>query len=453
MSLRSLPIVAHSTETSKTELFVLSMLLCALFFMATQNFFLSAREHFGRLESKEAADQMEEGSMARRAGFGALGLLGVICLVAPSTAKFRFNRPLLAILMGYVLWNSASVLWSVEPSISLRRLILMLCFLLAAAGVMKRLQFRDLPWLALIGGGTLILVGLGAEISLGTFRPWDGAYRFSGTMQPNIQGMNCAVVAFSTLWLAKTYRRLRWPLVLIAIICLSLVVLTKSRSCVAAVAAAGLLTGVMTDRRGSHFAAAGLCAWALGLTYALVGDSLTSTAGEAASLGRGQTDLTAMSGRLPLWTHLMDYVSDSPLLGYGFGGFWSAEHVAEIAAKEGWVVTSAHSAYMECLLGSGVPGCFFYAALLFVALGTSFARYRRTRKPEWGFFACILIYCMVHGSMEAAMATVPQFVTLIVFAAILGLALDPVTALEESADPARQTATGAIPRQRLVWSA
>jgi exopolysaccharide production protein ExoQ len=453
MNPRSLNTAAILVETSKTELFVLSALLCALFFMATQNFFLSAREHFGRLESQEAADQMEEGSIARRAGFAALGALGIVCLLAPSTTTFRFNRPLILILTGHVLWNSASVLWSVAPSISLRRLILMLCFLLAATGVMKRTKVRGLPWLALIGGGALIVIGLVAEMALGTFNPLDGDYRFSGTMQPNIQGMNCALVAFSALWLLGTHRRLRWPLILIAVVALALVVLTKSRSCVAAVAAAGLLTGALTDRRGRHVAAAGFLLWIVGLAYVFTGDSLATTAGEAANLGRGETDVTAMSGRMPLWTHLMEYVAESPILGYGFGGFWTAENVAEVAASEGWVVTSAHSAYMETLLGTGLPGCFFYMALLLGALGSSIARYRRTRRPEWGFAACILIYCIVHGSMEAAMATVPQFMTLIIFSAVLGLAFDPANAAEMTADRGSRSASGPNPRQRLVWSA
>jgi O-antigen ligase len=193
--------------------------------------------------------------------------------------------------------------------------------------------------------------------------------------------------------------------------------------------------------------------WAVGLAYVVVGDSLMSTAGEAATMGRSGGGVTEMSGRMPLWTELMEYVEENPILGYGFGGFWTAEHVAEIAAKEGWVVTSAHSAYMECLLGTGVPGCFFYSALFLGALIAAVVQYRRTDRAETGFIACTLLYCMVHGSMEAAMATVPQFATLIVFAAVFVLAFDPTSPADRNADRGSRAASNTGPVQRLVWSA
>ena len=50
------------------------------------------------------------------------------------------------------------------------------------------------------------------------------------------------------------------------------------------------------------------------------------------------------------------YVEQRPILGYGYGGFWTPSHISEISEGEKWGIPNSHSAYLDNLLMLGVVG-------------------------------------------------------------------------------------------------
>ncbi len=84
----------------------------------------------------------------------------------------------------------------------------------------------------------------------------------------------------------------------------------------------------------------------------------------------------SLTGRLPLWQHLIDeYVAAHPWLGHGYGAFWNlAEHRLAVQATVGWPypVLMGDNGLMDIALHLGLLGVLVYAgfmAVFFVRAG------------------------------------------------------------------------------------
>ena len=86
----------------------------------------------------------------------------------------------------------------------------------------------------------------------------------------------------------------------------------------------------------------------------------------AHSLGK---DLT-FSGRVPMWSTLIDYIAQKPLLGYGFNGFWNSEYGQMFRSRWVWkTVPHSHNGFIELLLALGLIGFLLFTVsfiLLFI---------------------------------------------------------------------------------------
>ncbi|MBD2125779.1 O-antigen ligase family protein [Microcoleus sp. ZQ-A2] len=73
------------------------------------------------------------------------------------------------------------------------------------------------------------------------------------------------------------------------------------------------------------------------------------------------------NGRLPIWTLMVDKVSERPWLGYGYSGFWTSDEAMVIltntwadTAAEAGVRFNAHNGYLDLVLQLGFSGLFLY---------------------------------------------------------------------------------------------
>jgi O-antigen ligase len=65
---------------------------------------------------------------------------------------------------------------------------------------------------------------------------------------------------------------------------------------------------------------------------------------------------SALTGRTPLWSSLLPFIADRPLLGYGFGdAFWNKYQYA-IALGGTWHPPHAHNAFVDFALALGLLG-------------------------------------------------------------------------------------------------
>ena len=57
-----------------------------------------------------------------------------------------------------------------------------------------------------------------------------------------------------------------------------------------------------------------------------------------------------------MWSIVLEYVNERPILGYGYNSFWTAGRFVEIASYTTFHVADIHNSYLGVLLGLGYPG-------------------------------------------------------------------------------------------------
>lgn len=157
--------------------------------------------------------------------------------------------------------------------------------------------------------------------------------------------------------------------------CLGFLLWLKRRG---AVPAAGLLVGVST----------------LLIVYGTITPFLgrLSLIDVSSALGRNST----LTGRTEVWAALRPAVMQSPLLGYGYGGFWTTQ------ARELYDISGTHNGYLGVILEIGFLGWVIFACLL-----VSFARAAQAMLSgdfNWGAL-CVMVLAssLVHNIAEESL--------------------------------------------------
>ncbi len=291
----------------------------------------------------------------RQLTFLMLGSMGLVLLFQPRAARPIPVWPILlpaALLMGYVF---SSVAWSDDPSQTLKRGIVLLCMVAAGFGIGRTWDFRDFAIAITILASFFLLLSLGAEARYRTFLTGSGDYRFSGIFHPAKQAFNCGMLVLSSLTLYFVERR-KLFLVIFAVAMFFLVI-TKARTGLAATLVASLVVAWPHLKLGAWIGAGFVAVWLGTMTLAVVGMNggrvdMTSVA----TLGRDaeSADPTKLTGRLPIWNQALGLLSERPLVGFGYGAFWTAGRLVEFERRNGWALTHSHSAYIETMLNLGV---------------------------------------------------------------------------------------------------
>jgi exopolysaccharide production protein ExoQ len=405
---------ATTTALSRTNR-LLPIVACAVlgiaFFLTEHDLGRSRLESLA-VESETMEVSVESGSAQRQLGFSLVAALGVYCLWAGGGRSWRLDDPLAVLVLAGVAWCAASVAWSVDPALTAKRVAALGFCLVGVAGISRQLSARQLCVAAATVLTAYCLFGVAAEIALGTFRPWAEEYRFAGTVHPNTQGVYCAALCLAAAALAGRGRGHRLPLVLFAVAA-ALLLLTKSRTALAG-AAVGLSVIVLPRiPRRARVLTGVAAAWAASmlLLCGAIAGGVADRATDALLLGRTE-DTASLSGRVPLWTDLAARASDRLWLGHGYDSFWNAENIEDISADAGWAICSAHSLYLDVVLGVGLIGAGLLLAAGAIGLGRLGSRYLATAEPGSGFFFGLLVFGAVAGLLESTFVQ-PSFVALV----------------------------------------
>jgi exopolysaccharide production protein ExoQ len=251
-----------------------------------------------------------------------------------------------------------------------------------------------------------VAVGLATEGVLGTFRPWEPGYRFAGTLHPNIQGMNCALVLLSGVSLAHASPRWRPALTVVLPLALILLLLTRSRTSLAALLLALLFYALLSPlRRRRLLLAASLCLAGSFFSFAgLVGQG-SAALRETIQLGRVDSDPRTLTGRTEVWRECLTYARERPWLGYGYDGFWFPGRIEEVSEAVRWPITHGHSAYVEVLLGLGCIGLAAFVCILAMGMWRASRIALETRSTAELFAPALLVFCAVQGLLEPTIVT------------------------------------------------
>ncbi len=366
------------------------------------------------------------GDLLRRVAFSLLGLFGVGGLIRGGLNRLTINGGLGWLILFYFGWASLSFTWADDVAFTLRRLIVFWMLCLGALAMSKHFSLRDIILWVFFATGVFLLIGVASAIVLGTFRPFAPGYRFSGTLQPNPEGINCAMFLLASAVMSSASKRGRWFFIVCACVGLVLLVLTGSRTAFAGSIAALLVYWALVSSPSRNMAwflgfsiVAGVC-----LLFLLVENELGTSLRHGILLGRPATDASTFTGRIPLWKECLDYAAKRPLQGYGYEGFFTPSRIAEIAATQGWGFFNAHSAYLQLLLGTGMIGLTSFALILILSIKESVARFRVSLSPGHAYIAAAFVFSMLHGVLEAGSLMGGMFsFTLLLVATHLGFAV------------------------------
>jgi O-antigen ligase len=312
------------------------------------------------------AEPPAEGSAFSRALW--LGLLGsgvlVILWRAPlAWAYLRSVNPFLLLFAGLAL---ASVLWSILPQLTLRRCIRLItiivdctAFVLVAWDI-RRVQSAMRPILTLLLLGSIVFgivrpsLAIHQETSAELLNAWHGLTNHKNSLG----ALSClAIIFWFHGWLAREVRT-TWALAGggIALTCLLL-----SRSTTSLMAMVAVLPFMLVLMR----APAGLRSWLPWLVGAVIfmlvmytlvvlhvmpGISILLSPISAIT-GK---DLS-FTGRTEIWSVLTAHIREHPLLGTGYGAYWSGSS-SPFTRMNAFYPGSAHNGYLEVLNDLGWVG-------------------------------------------------------------------------------------------------
>jgi exopolysaccharide production protein ExoQ len=330
-------------------------------------------------------------------------------------ALFAFGRRRLTIepafaaaLVMLLSLTAVSFVWADDPGMCLRRMFALVCCVAAALGIARSLSLREINWLAFGSLAALTVVGVLAELRLGTFRPWAGDYRFAGTVHPNTQGPALATLCLAAVGLARDNRRHRVWLWAACAVAFGMLILTKSRTTTAAAILALAAVQMVHTRLRTKVAAFAVLSWCaclgLWLFWVLGFDPLTDFR-DAILLGRAEESDT-LSGRAFIWPEVLHFASQRLWLGYGYESFWTPAHIETISTNLGWGLREAHNGYLETLLSLGLVGLALLLIVVFAALATSVRKYRLTQSSLYTLPLGLTVFGLINAGLESGMVVV-----------------------------------------------
>jgi O-antigen ligase len=380
------------------------LFITAVVFVTDHSLFMSRYSmNYSSIAAGEKVGAVAEGSLTRRIGYVVFGLYGIVCWLR--VPRFRLSaRGLVAImLLAFLGWAILSLTWSLSPMLTLRRLSALGLMALGISGLLR--QFSGTGLVKLIFFMTLfyLIIGVGAEVALGTFRPWSSGYRFGGTLFPNPQGFNCAALVFSALTISITSKRFRSVLLAIALGGFGFLLLTGSRGALGGGIAGLAALWMLRTRRGLAVMTASLLICGGLVTVLLVVNGLVQSPLKFLLTER-EEGVGVLTGRSDLWAILMEYARERPILGYGYGAFFDPDRILAMADRVGaWAFGGPHSLYLGALVDVGAIGLICLLGVLFGAVWRSVRVYQRTFEPHFLFFTAFLVLQICNGITEAEM--------------------------------------------------
>jgi O-antigen ligase len=327
------------------------------------------------------------------------------------------------LLLGFVAWAVASPVWAEDRVLTLTRVAVFGILCLAAVAIVRRFTLREIILWALFSSAAYVVVGILVELMFGAFQPLASGYRFAGTLHPNSQGINCAVLLLSAVAAAKVERRGLTFLRICAFVGFVFLVLTASRTAFASVLLALSVYFAVVYSRRAKLAMAYALSILLCILVLSLGNAFLPDVKSAVNLGRVDSTEGTFNGRTGIWDAIGHYVVQRPILGYGFGGFWTPAHIRAISEEEKWGIPNSHSAYLDYLLTLGSVGVAAYALLLFAGIWRALRFQKLSRNTALAFCWMLLVFCAMDGFLESAAAnpSLPMLLSLVVLIFLAGM--------------------------------
>jgi exopolysaccharide production protein ExoQ len=375
-------------------------------YVLEHNSYFASTQFLEEGDGKNVVELTTGGAADRQLGLLALGAIGALWLVLPTKEDVTPGYVLFALIVAAFALLFLSVLWADDWILTVKRAAQPFLMMIGALGIVKHWSPRQLITFAALCTGVVVLIGVGSVLWQGTF--WQGdAYRFGGTLHPNGQAVNCAVLCLASIALfcdrANT-KTVQWRWLALLFVAFCFLLLTRSRTTMAAfmagVAVFFFISGSWTRRFVIVAIPSVMIAFGA-LLVALPDTGAGKALSEAVSMGRVKQDTTQLTGRLPIWDTVLGAIAKQPLLGYGYGGFWTPQRIWEYSFIHHWEFNHAHSAYFETMLNLGIVGAGLGLLILFITAWGSVRAAAATQDVGYRFIAAVIVMSLVHGFADS----------------------------------------------------
>ncbi|HPW19597.1 MAG TPA: O-antigen ligase family protein [Vicinamibacterales bacterium] len=313
-------------------------------------------------------------------------------------------------LLGYMI---VSALWSDIPGIAVRRwvresIVVVMALVLvsephpkkAVESLFRRSAYILMPF-------SLLLIKYYPALGV-DYASWSGLQMWVGvSIHKNALSIVCMIMAFYLLWAlygrwhhAGSLRMGRTGWADTVILLLGLYLLRGAEGAYSAASVATTALGVLAFAGLVWLRRIGAAVpWVLvlSLLVAVTGFGASAPVLDGAnvaifssSLGRDAT----LTGRTDTWAELLPVVAGRPMLGHGFGSFWTTER------RDFYQMSHGHNGYLDVLLELG-----FIGLLLWIGWLVSCARTLQRsllRDYEWACLGiCLLLMAAIHNTAES----------------------------------------------------
>lgn len=356
---------------------------------------------------------MEEGSPLDRTLLTAILIIGLLILLK---RRIQWNAVVkrnifLFLLLGYML---ISIIWSDMPFVSFKRWVKTLTAITMAFAVatedepyeaikciLRRMMYILLPF-------SLVMIKYYPHLGV-SYGRWSGALMWNGAASTkNSLALLCLYAIFFTIWSFSRRRLVEEKVVVGYQVYVEIYILflaiwlftgpnhTLTHSATSTVSLAVALTAFavfsMMKKQSYSFGAGTLLIIFVGIilygTLIPFSEKLIS-ADIASALGRDET----LNTRTDIWAILLPYALQKPLLGHGFGGFWT-DSIREMSDA------TAHNGYLDIILNIGLVGHILFT--LFILSCVIKARKLMVQNFDWGvLWVCFLLISVVHNIGES----------------------------------------------------
>ncbi|MGY8898401.1 MAG: O-antigen ligase family protein [Paraglaciecola sp.] len=357
-------------------------------------------------------------------------LIGILLLLLGVYLLLKVDKKLLFSMLiksfwwwALIVFFLASIYWSYEPGITLRRSVAFITLVVASFCVVAHFKAESLMYfiakaifVAAVMG--LIYLVISPSNALGGHGEGDRANMFIGIMGDKNAGAR--LYAYGILILVGLgYYRARNHKIMLAILSICLLFANSASAIVMVFAGVGLITlfKIMRTHSPNVNLRRVIIIALLLIAAAVVVSYLYAFLLEL--LGRDPT----LTNRTVIWGLLDEYIQAESTLGYGFGAFWVSDAVTSFVDRWSYI-GNAHSGYYEMLLNGGYTGLALVIVLILKIVKDLVQGYIVSENNGLlaALLAIILLQCVVnyigfvimnHNSGDMLMFSVISFVAMI----------------------------------------
>lgn len=345
-----------------------------------------------------------EGDIWRQLSY--LVVLGMTAYAARGRSWLRI-LPLSVICV--LVWCWLSVAWAIDPGIALRRMSLTTIMIAVTFATVEVAGTRR-ALTALITGLIVVLLLNYVAIAISPDAvhlpdandPELGGSWRGYAIHKNTAAPICAITALIMIFCASHISRIiTWPVILGA-----LFFLWKCNSATS-IALFGLAVLV-----GAVFlvlpAAGRRRAVLLGILFALLGAYFVPAIfpEQTNALGAYLSSPEALTGRGAIWSALLTYAQQNPILGAGYGSFWDIGPNSPIETMvASWVAElyTGHNGYLDLLVQVGIPGLALTIIAMIVVPVARLINAPSAPGRQSAFLIGTLVFCVGHNATESTL--------------------------------------------------